>query len=104
MRSVIIRSMVATSIALAASATADVVGGGQHDPATPSERAGGIVQLQCWQYGNKIIDENNLQQLNTVSVSRENTLAFQRAGDSSGAQVLLISPNSGSICLLKPEH
>lgn len=62
----------------------------------------GPIQLQCWQYGNKIIDEKGLQQMNTASLSEPGTMYFRTGKDLKGA--VLLVPTASALCLVKNEN
>ncbi|CAK0770129.1 exported hypothetical protein [Gammaproteobacteria bacterium] len=62
----------------------------------------GTVQLQCWQYGTKIIDEKGLHQQSISSLGEPGFMRFNRGKDT-GDTVLLV-PTTNSICLIKNER
>lgn len=77
--------------------------------AEPGPQSGGIdvgvphgrVRIQCWQDGEKIIDETDLNVLSLSVASQLNSLRFRRAGEPENS--LAIVTRNRTACLLSPK-
>ena len=63
--------------------------------------ARGRVRVQCWQDGEKIIDETDLNVLSLSVASQLNSLRFRRAGEPGNS--LAIVTRNRTACLLSPK-
>ena len=61
----------------------------------------GSVQLQCWQYGNKIIDEKGLNQQTISSIGEPGFMRFHR--EKEPRNMVFLVPTNSAICLIKSE-
>ncbi|WP_158044103.1 hypothetical protein [Skermanella pratensis] len=59
----------------------------------------GAVRLQCWQQGNRIIDEGDLRDAVVSYFDGSGSLRFRR-GSAPGRMVMLLSPAPETTCLL----
>ena len=62
----------------------------------------GRVRIQCWQDGEKIIDETDLNVLSLSVASQLNALRFRRAGEPENS--LAIVTRNRTSCLLSPKE
>ncbi|MEM7045543.1 MAG: hypothetical protein AAF543_22260 [Pseudomonadota bacterium] len=60
------------------------------------------VQLECWQNGRRIIQEDDLGGLAVKAVTQKGAVAFKQA-DREGPDTFLL-PFEGSLCLVAPEN
>lgn len=63
--------------------------------------ASGTVQLQCWQYGTKIIDEKGLNQQTISSLGEPGFMRFSRGKESKN--MLFLVPTNNATCIIKNE-